>query len=305
MKKVNSVLRYYLVIMTLSISSCFAHELEPIPYIDFDVSMQKNRFEHFLQQNNNMLIYNFFKTLYSFTNPLRMFPQDELRIPKKLHFIWLGRPMPEEYKKYIQSWRDFHPDWEFKLWIEQDLPTFNFVNRDIFDEANNYSRKADIWCLEILEQFGGLYLNIDFQCLKRMDMLHYTYDFYIAMQPLDTNIVQIGTGLIAAKPYHPLITYCREKIRETRNIVQIIVATGPIFFTKCYLDYYATVPKALQERNVVFPASYFYPLGYTQRDEPIEAWYKDEALLAYGVHWWAGSWLGKEAFVPGTYKESR
>ena len=274
------------------------NDLEPIPYIDFDVSMQRSRFEDFLQKNNNMLIYDVFRNLYMITNPLVVPTGDILRIPKKLHFIWLGRPMPEEFYNYINSWREFHPDWEFKLWTEADLPTFDFKNRDLFDEARNFSKKADIWCLEILEQCGGLYLNIDFQCLRRMDTLHYTYDFYIAMQPLDTNIVQIGTGLIAAAPGHPLIRYCREKIRETAHIEQIIVATGPVFFTRAYVQYCASCSPRLSQRDVVFPASYFYPCGYTQRGQPPEVWYKDEARLAYGVHHWAGSWLGKEAWAP-------
>ena len=260
----------------------------PIPYIDFDTSMQKYSFEQIVQTSEPL--YNAFKILYERNSPLIMMPGTELRIPKKLHFIWLGRPMPEEYNKYINSWREIHPEWEFKMWTEVDVPTFNFKNKDLFDEATNYSRKADIWCLEILEQFGGLYLNIDFQALKRMDTLHYTYDFYIALQPLDTTMVQLGTGLIASIPGHPLLRHAIEKIRETRYIEQIVVATGPLFFTKCYLEYTET-----GLRDVAFPATYFYPCGYTQRGLPSEFWYQPEA---YAVHHWAGSWLRKEAFIP-------
>lgn len=275
---------------------------EPIPYISFDDSMQRAGFEDLLQKPGNQNLYTFFQYFYEGNSPRVFSPGLVLRIPKKLHFIWMGRPMPEEYKNYINSWREFHPDWEFKLWTEADIPTFNFKNKDLFDESANYSRKADIWCLEILEQEGGLYLNIDFQCLKRVDVLHYTYDFYIAMQPLDTNIVQLGTGLIASIPHHPLLKLALEKIRETRYINQIIVATGPIFFTKCFVEYIQSqwIPNPNQTRDIVFPASYFYPCGYQQRGQPREIWNQPEA---YAVHHWAGSWLGKEAFVPGTFKE--
>lgn len=284
-----------------AISTIKSENLTPIPFIDFDSSMQKSLFEGFLNKDNNIALYNLFSELWKFTNPIVMQPRANLAIPKKLHFIWLGKPMPEEYNKYINSWREFHPDWEFKLWTEADVDTFNFRNRDIFTEANNYSRKADIWCLEILEQFGGLYLNVDFQCLKQMDTLHYAYDFYIAMQPLDTNIVQLGTGLIAAIPHHPLLKLAIENIRETRHITQIIVATGPIFFTKCYVEYIQNqwIPNKNRTRDVVLPASYFYPCGYTQRGLAPEFWYRDEA---YAVHHWAGSWLSKDAFVPGSYR---
>lgn len=272
----------------------------PIPFLDFDVAMKKSEHEFLLQQSGKTELYNFFKKLYEFTNPSAVLPEQNQRIPKKLHFIWLGRPMPQEYNKYINSWREFHPDWEFKLWTEADLPTFNFKNRDIFDHADNYSRKADIWCLEILEQEGGLYLNIDFQCLKRMDTFHYTYDFYIAMQPLDTNIVQIGTGLIGSAPHHPLLALAIKNIRQTEDITQIIIATGPVFFTRCFIEYIQNhwISNPQLRDFVVLPALYFYPCGYTQRGSSPGIWYNE---AAYAVHHWAGSWLGKEAF--SSYKQ--
>jgi hypothetical protein len=43
--------------------------------------------------------------------PLQPFAQ----IPKKLHVIWVG----DESKRpdhWIQTWRDKHPTWEFRLW---------------------------------------------------------------------------------------------------------------------------------------------------------------------------------------------
>ena len=106
--------------------------------------------------------------------------------------------------------------------------------------------------------------------------------------------MQLGTGLIAAIPHHPLLVHAVKKIRENRYVQQIIVATGPIFFTQCFINY----AHELGIRDIAFPASYFYPCGYDQRLAAQETWYHGIAKEAYAIHHWAGSWLGKEAFVP-------
>ena len=33
------------------------------------------------------------------------------RIPKIIHQIWLGSPLPERYKQWQRTWTDNHPDW--------------------------------------------------------------------------------------------------------------------------------------------------------------------------------------------------
>lgn len=36
-------------------------------------------------------------------------------IPKIIHYCWFGgKPLPDEYKKYIDSWKKYCPDWEIR-----------------------------------------------------------------------------------------------------------------------------------------------------------------------------------------------
>ena len=38
-------------------------------------------------------------------------------IPKIIHYCWFGgKPLPDEYKKYIDSWKKYCPDWEIREW---------------------------------------------------------------------------------------------------------------------------------------------------------------------------------------------
>ena len=43
-------------------------------------------------------------------------------IPKTIHYCWFGRgEMPEMAKRCIASWHEFMPDWEYKLWNEDNF----------------------------------------------------------------------------------------------------------------------------------------------------------------------------------------
>ena len=36
-------------------------------------------------------------------------------LPKKIHQIWFGGKLPLKYNKLTDTWKRFHPDWEYKL----------------------------------------------------------------------------------------------------------------------------------------------------------------------------------------------
>lgn len=49
-------------------------------------------------------------------------PNKQCRIPKKIHQIWLGSPLPEKFARLAATWKQHHPDWEYmQLWTDQDI----------------------------------------------------------------------------------------------------------------------------------------------------------------------------------------
>ena len=161
-----------------------------------------------------------------------------------------------------------------------------------FHTATKYGEKSDIWRYEILEQFGGLYIDVDMQALESLEDLHYFYDFYIGIQSLDTTMVQLGIGIFGSRAHHPLLQQCIQELKDTYfdGVKPIILRTGPLFFTKVFIKYAG----GFGLHDIALPASYFYPCGYEQKGEVYENWITPESLA---VHHWAGSWLSKEAFV--------
>ncbi len=91
-----------------------------------------------------------------------------LSIPKIIHMIWIG-PKECPYKENIQSYIDKNPDWEIKLWNNDNLPKIK--NKWAFDIIDIWAVKADILRLEVLYKFGGIYVDVDSYCLKPLDDL--------------------------------------------------------------------------------------------------------------------------------------
>src|SRR5674476_1557231 len=108
------------------------------------------------------------ETLYyrNYIQKLNVTNLSEQRIPKKIHQIWLGGELPEKYRQFTQSWQRFHPDWEYRLWGDADAESFGMERIDAYHSSNNMGTRSDLFSYEILKRHGGLYVDVDFKCIK-------------------------------------------------------------------------------------------------------------------------------------------
>jgi len=280
---------FILFLLVLSFSSLIHAEW---PYIPFDVAMQKNRFPNVYAVTEKIVgiegntLYDFFKNLYE--EQSKTTTQADLAIPKIIHQIWLGSPLPEEFKVLQQTWLAFHAHrgWRYKLWTDEDVAQLELYNQEFYDATDNYGVKSDILRWELLYNFGGVYIDVDYECLRSLDDLHYTYDFYTALQPLDTLFIQLGAALVGSCPGHPILKHCIETIKDDWHHKGAPKKTGPVHFTK---SFHAMAGKH-GTNDIAFPAFYFYPLGSRDVIEQKIEWARQGA---FAVHWWAKSWMPK------------
>ena len=299
--------------------------LAPSLYVDFDTSMQTERYNKKINIRNQAL-FSLLKYNYCNNNFQSICPQKICKIPKIFHYIWLGKKLPDQYTPFLKTWMHNHPDWTFVFWVDNpenyylgtllenytfddvkkylqshekkekmiviDVKNITFDNRKFFDETRNYGQRSDILKWEVVYRFGCAYIDVDFESIKPLDMLHYMYDFYTGVQPLDTSFIQLGAALFAARAGHPILKHCVETIKDDWHNNQIIIATGPLHFTKSFCS---IMMKPIQNRltNIALPASYFYPCGYDEQKLPRKNWLKSES---FAVHHWAGSWLKPEGW---------
>jgi mannosyltransferase OCH1-like enzyme len=95
-------------------------------------------------------------------------------IPKSIHLIWTGPPLPGWAQANMFAWRDLHPKWRVRLWREGDLK--DLMNQDLYDRAEAIvppdavgQFRADVARYEILYRFGGLYVDVDTRPLRPID----------------------------------------------------------------------------------------------------------------------------------------
>jgi len=326
------------IIVLLLLPSCFSEKTETNPYknpkkfnilaknlyVEFETSMRSKKYQHKIT-NNNANLFSFFKHRYEINSFNTVTPRQHNTIPKIFHYIWLGAKLPDEYRPFLATWLEKHPDWRFIFWVDNpenydlgtvktwsfddlqnhlknrsqgkrlvlDVKNLIFDNRIFFDTTKNYGQRSDILKWEVVYRFGGVYIDVDFECIKPLDILNYMYDFYTGIQPLDTSFLQLGAALFAARPGHPILKHCVESIKDDWHKKQIIVSTGPLHFTK---SFYAAIGKHGLV-DVALPASYFYPCGYDEKKLPEEQWLQAES---FAVHHWAGSWLKPEGWEQET-----
>lgn len=205
------------------------------------------------------------------------------KIPKIIHQIWVGpHKLPEHFEKWRESWLKLHPTWEYILWDEEKIAQLKLVNKEFIDQETNYGAKSDLIRYEIIYQFGGLYIDIDFECLKSFDFLHHVCDFYgsffevnrwpvpvwskddktsdktsIDNDMLYTNAPRIVNGIFAASKQHPLLETLIQQVKNFREKKHILTRVGPDYFKNIVIS---TLP-LLEGRNIILPSNYFFSWG--------------------------------------------
>ncbi len=96
-------------------------------------------------------------------------------IPQIIHYCWFGRgEMPQLAKDCIASWHKYMPDWEYKLWNEDNFDVNQIPYVKEAYEAKKYAFVSDYVRLWALYNEGGLYMDVDFVVYKPFDeLLHW------------------------------------------------------------------------------------------------------------------------------------
>lgn len=168
------------------------------------------------------------------TVPEYRFTEGKPKIPKKIHYFWVGgNPIPESLQRCIDSWREYNPDYEILRWDESN---YDFSVNSYMREA--YEQKAwgfvpDYARLDIIYRYGGIYLDTDVETIRKLDVLLCDEAFF-GMGSADR--IGIGVGFGAA-PQNELIRELRDYYKDkhfvnadgTQNRVPCYYYQHPIF----------------------------------------------------------------------------
>lgn len=108
-----------------------------------------------------------------------------MKIPRTFHQIWLGdQPMHPLMVVWRRRWIDLHPNWRFAFWREGKEPatlgpaTLTCEHTEIksswpelLARSCHLAQRANIWRYEIVNRFGGVYIDTDIEPLRPLDDL--------------------------------------------------------------------------------------------------------------------------------------
>ncbi len=247
----------------------------PLSEVSFDESMGKSetQFKLIATNTDDMARYAKAKALYEKNLPSQVAASRNTRIPKIIHQIWLGPNLPPAYFVEFQDRiKALHPDWEYHLWNESDLEDLKLDNWDIVEKSTNWAEKSDIIRGDLLDRFGGVYMDVDMDLRHSLNELHEKYDFYAGMEhphqiATTSNRVWVGISIMASRPAHPIIKNWKRRVRNCWDDVELRYSS-PVekVINHTYFNFtHAVMQEIDQPGNIdmLLPATYFYPISPT------------------------------------------
>ena len=132
-------------------------------------------------------------------------------IPKIIHYCWVGNcPKPKSVLYCIESWRKFCPDYKIIEWNESNYDfSKNEYMRQAY-EAKKWGFVPDYARLDIVYQYGGIYLDTDVELIKNLDEL-LSYKAFMGFEDTGDGeyFVNCGHGF-GAEPGHRIIKTARD-----------------------------------------------------------------------------------------------
>lgn len=93
-------------------------------------------------------------------------------IPKIIHYCWFGgKEEPEDVKRCVASWKKFCPDYEIRRWDETNYDITRCKYMEDAYKAKKWAFVSDYARLDVLCEYGGLYMDTDVEMLRSFDDL--------------------------------------------------------------------------------------------------------------------------------------
>lgn len=230
-----------------------------------------------------------------------------IRIPRIIHQTWRDENLPPIFKRFSQTWKEMLPDWEYKLWT--DNMNEEFVQEyypSFYEKFRAYPKaiqRADAIRYLLLNTYGGLYVDMDFECLNpNVATLLENADFIAGKEPY-MHAQRYGKDYIVCNAFMAsvpnnkfLVEICRQMMNHpngwnVQNGLDVLNSTGPFLLTDVYKRY--------EQKNGIriLEPEYLYPIVLGEASSVIGK--KPEKELAqrlnraYAIHYFVGTWSGR------------
>lgn len=182
------------------------------------------------------------------------------KIPKIIHQIWIG---PKKKPKYMDKWVSMNPDFEYILWDNDKVKElFPIKNQHLYNQYDNETRnvwngRANLLRLEILDKFGGIYIDADCIPNKPIDDTLLDNEFFIAYANEKARPGILNNAVIGSIKGHNILPELINKLNKVKKLEQPShIFSGPTYISKHIFN------NKYDELITIYPSYYFYPNFY-------------------------------------------
>ena len=183
------------------------------------------------------------------------------KIPKIIHSFWFsGDEKPYAYQKCIDSWKKLLTDYEIIEWNKDnyDWHKHPFVERAI--EMGAWAFASDYARLDVLREYGGIYLDMDVEVFKPFDDL-LENDALLSF----SNHVLVDLAVLASRKDNPLMSrllslYDNVELPDEKS--GFTKFFQPSFVREALVENGIAMDGSLQKvkNATVFPPEFFMPM---------------------------------------------
>ncbi|MFO1184538.1 MAG: glycosyltransferase [Bauldia sp.] len=215
-------------------------------------------------------------------------------IPPLIHQTWHDERIPAKFADWAASWEAINPTWRRILWTDRML--LEFVAERYPDFLEIYCSypanimRADAGRYLLLDHFGGVYADLDAECVAPLDPLaaeprlllcHEPPTHWALHAPYRSHPFVLFNGVMASPAGHPFWRHLLERMRGTRFAADVLDATGPCLLTGAYLAYGDKAGINVRSCQL------FTPKDAHGKSAPP---YGEAADTTLTRHYWAGTW---------------
>lgn len=159
-------------------------------------------------------------------------------------------------QRWMRTWPEKHPDWEYRIYDNEFLMKFPFRNWKLINEyfwRGEYAGVQDLMRYEILYKFGGFMADADSICLHPVDELLVGEGSYTVYDRTDTEKAGVSPFL-AAEPGNPVLGEVIERLAQLRpwELGKPWRSTGNRFLIQ-------VIREIGMEKVTIWPSHYFIP----------------------------------------------
>jgi len=208
------------------------------------------------------------------------------KIPKKIHYCWFGgNPIPVHLQKCIESWSKFCPDYEIIKWEESNYD----VNKNLYMkqayEAKKWGFVSDYSRLDVIYNYGGIYLDTDVEIVKSFDDLLYD-EMFCGFESNCYIAFGLGFGAVMGHPILKSVMEIYEKLNFLNDDGSLNLTPCPYYQSEILSQYGFKLNNKYQNINgvAVYPSEVFCPTNFMKSVEYF-------TMNTYSIHHYEASWM--------------